>query len=229
MISQRINLYKIQGGSGPDLSFLKILEIYGVFLVILFLYSLIVWGLAHAQSKNADHIKEEKAVIESQLIEKNAGFNVEEQQKKLQSEINKLTSDRDQRKSFLGALKTQGFNQQQGFSRFLEGLAQNHVEGVWITKMIFLMGGTNIALSGTALRAKLIPLFFQELSKDVNYKGKAFQKMMIQKDTVSAEKKNSNKADKSVATAAPTKVNEEQVSFEAQTEAQADAKTGGAK
>ena len=215
MITQKINLYRAQVGSEPDLSFFKILEICGVFAVALLFYSLVLWGMEHHQVTNINKIKAEEMALANQLMQKNATFNIEDQKKKLQADIDKLTDDRDQKKLLLDTLAAQGFNQQQGFSRFLEGLAQNHVDGTWITSIIIQGGGSNIALSGSAVRAKLVPLIFQGLSQDPSYQGKAFETIVIQKKNEVVDKKeNGKKTDM----AAPLKTNKNQVDFEAKTE-----------
>ena len=223
MITQRINLYKVQVGSEPDLSFFRMIQICGVFLIILSFYSTFLWVGGHHKVKDLNKIKLEKITLENKFMQKNSALNLEGEKKKLQSQIDWLTSDLDQKRLFLKALNDQGLNQKKGFSRFLEGISENRVEGAWITKIVIQDGGSHVALSGSAMRAKLVPLVFQGLSNDLNYKGKSFGTILIQKssdftDKKSSVKKNDDKKTEIAETVVSKKVSKDQVDFEAKTE-----------
>lgn len=213
MIIQRINLYRVDRGVEPDLSFLRISQIWGTFLVVLLIYSAIMWGLAHRKEGQVKILETQSKTISAQLALKKSTFNIADDQKKLQADIDGLIVDRRQKGLLLETLKAQGLTQKQGFSTFLDGLAKNHVEGTWFTRMVISDGGGVIALSGGAVQAKLIPVVFQNLAQDVAYKGKAFDKMVIKQGDDTSAKKSS----KTTGQETEAKISKNQVSFEAKT------------
>ena len=209
MIKQKINLYRAQIDSDPDLSFLRMIAICGAFFIILLIYSGILWETDKNKVKNIQKLQDAQIVLEKQFLTKNTDFNVEDKKNKIQAEIDKITNERDRKKIFLNTLKSQGLDQQQGFSRFLDGLSQNHVEGTWFSSITIQGGGSRVALSGHAVRVKLIPEIFQELSKSASYQGKFFDKIIIQGNSGVVDPKK----------AVPgVKANKSQVNFEAKTE-----------
>lgn len=68
------------------------------------------------------------------------------------------------------------------FSQLLEGLARQHVEGMWLSRIDISANGRDIYLEGTTLDAKRVPQFVGNLSGEDAYAGREFSKVIIKRN-----------------------------------------------
>jgi hypothetical protein len=68
------------------------------------------------------------------------------------------------------------------FSQLLTGLARQHVEGMWLSRIDISAGGRDIYLEGTTLDAKRVPQFVGNLSGEDAYAGREFRKVVIRRN-----------------------------------------------
>jgi Tfp pilus assembly protein PilN len=79
-------------------------------------------------------------------------------------------------------LREQMFINERGFSEYMESLAKQIVEGVWLTKIAIEDGGRLIVLTGQALTHKSITKFVDNLNADPIFAKREFKLSQIGKD-----------------------------------------------
>jgi Fimbrial assembly protein (PilN) len=73
-----------------------------------------------------------------------------------------------------GAIGTTG-----GFSRYMEALSRQAMDGVWLTGFDLSDGGSQITLSGRALHAALLPEYLSRLSREAVLAGRTLESMVV--------------------------------------------------
>ncbi|HEX5054898.1 MAG TPA: PilN domain-containing protein [Gammaproteobacteria bacterium] len=68
------------------------------------------------------------------------------------------------------------------FSELLAGLARQHVEGMWLSRIDISTNGRDIYLQGTTVDAKRVPQFVGNLSQENAYAGREFRKVVIRRN-----------------------------------------------
>lgn len=66
-----------------------------------------------------------------------------------------------------------------GFSRYLASLARMDTEGLWLSRIRLSAMGDNTQLEGQALRAELIPMYFQRLALEDPFADQRFYEFLI--------------------------------------------------
>jgi hypothetical protein len=69
----------------------------------------------------------------------------------------------------------------QGFSGLLEGLARQRVEGLWIDAVQVRDGGRDLALTGSARSAELVPVLLQRLGGEPAFARRAFRSLIVER------------------------------------------------
>ncbi len=67
-----------------------------------------------------------------------------------------------------------------GLSGYLAGLARQHVDGTWLTRVRVVRGGRSLGLEGKALAAELVPAYVDRLSNESLFRGKAFEALELE-------------------------------------------------
>lgn len=70
----------------------------------------------------------------------------------------------------------------QGFSRHLRSLAQQDIDGLWLTHIGLSQPGDKTRIEGKALRAELVPIYLQNLADERPFATQRFQQFQIQGD-----------------------------------------------
>lgn len=88
------------------------------------------------------------------------------------AELARLTAERDHKAQSLALLASRDLGSTRGFSGQLSGLARQHVDGLWLTRVEF--AGTHMALTGVALEESLVPRYLKLLGSEPVFEGTAF-------------------------------------------------------
>lgn len=90
-----------------------------------------------------------------------------------------LEQDRASKRALLDQLANGSLDRVEGFSRELRALSAGRVEGVWLTRFAFSRGGSELVLSGHALRAEDIPLLLEQLGQTETFAGTEFREFRL--------------------------------------------------
>jgi hypothetical protein len=99
--------------------------------------------------------------------------------KLLESEIEKLSKELEQRERISRILSSRSFGNSSGFSSYLESFARGHVEGTWLTDVNISQGGTLLGLQGKSLSSELVPVYIQKLAEEKSLQGSSFNVMEL--------------------------------------------------
>ncbi|MBI4357315.1 MAG: hypothetical protein HY559_05510 [Gammaproteobacteria bacterium] len=111
--------------------------------------------------------------IQKQFPEKAAGLKLSEETSQLEK---LLTTKQDILSKMTAKMEQKG----RGFLDFLQGLARQKTEGLWLERIHLREGGNHIMLSGQALRPNAPFLLLQRLGEEDAFKGKEFNTFALQ-------------------------------------------------
>lgn len=100
-------------------------------------------------------------------------------QHKLEDRQNKVNT----KQQLLKIMSQRSFGNTQGFTGQLTGLAQQRIEGLWLTSLTIRAGGTFMDMQGHSLRPELLPQYIQQLSNETIFVGTEFESLEIQRDS----------------------------------------------
>ncbi len=99
--------------------------------------------------------------------------------KQLQARITQLEEELKLKKKIVGVLNRDEYGNSVGFSKYLRGLADQHVPGTWLTHVVINHGGEKMSLAGSATRPELVPVLLQRLGGESVFAGKEFKTFML--------------------------------------------------
>ena len=79
----------------------------------------------------------------------------------------------------LGRLHGAGIGNTEGHAGFLEALAREHADGVWLTNVAIGGASGGFSIKGKVLRPDLLPGYLQSLSREKTLRGRAIGDMKI--------------------------------------------------
>ncbi len=88
--------------------------------------------------------------------------------------MEQLAAEVDGSRALAEALGSGAFGNASGLSAYLVGLARQHEEGLWLTRIVLDAGGEVIGLDGRSLSPEAVPGYLQRLSDETAFRGKAF-------------------------------------------------------
>lgn len=107
---------------------------------------------------------------------------------RLADEIARLARAIGEREHLVKVLSTRLSASENGLARFLEGLARQRVEGLWLTGVSVADGGKDIVIKGQALQPQLIPVLVQRLADEASFAGVKFRTLNMERLEEGAEK-----------------------------------------
>lgn len=180
-MNQQINLYQPMFRKQQVLfSAMTMLQV-GVFFLLVF-SSLYVY-----QNNKLEPYKKQLAAVDQELIQLVKQVSIlnssktKNKSKLLESEIEKLTNELNQREHISKILSSQSFGNTSGFSVYLEAFAKGHVQGTWLTSVNIHQGGALLGLKGKTLSSELVPRYIQKMAKEESLQGSSFNVMEIAK------------------------------------------------
>ena len=93
---------------------------------------------------------------------------------RVDEEIAALTRQISFRRRLLVSVIPDDDEDKTGFTSHLEGLARQHIDGVWFTSIELLNGGSQLSIAGQTTSPELVPRFIQRLSEEEIFNGHQF-------------------------------------------------------
>jgi hypothetical protein len=175
-MNQQVNLYQPILRAQPKVfSALTILQFCGLLLLGLScIYGYARWQDARL-GRDVISLQSQQDALLKRIEDFNTRYPVKQKNPDLERQLAGLTADRSGKARALEVLSGGVFGNTQGFSSYLEGLARQHVDGLWLTGVTISDGGQQLGLSGSTLDAQLVPRYLQQLSAEQAYKGREFK------------------------------------------------------
>ncbi len=99
--------------------------------------------------------------------------------KALAEEVSRTEAQLRKWQELLDRLSGIGIGNTQGHARFLEALARQHAEGVWLTQITVGDSGDDFALKGRMLSSDLLGRYIEALNRDETLRGRAIGQIDI--------------------------------------------------
>lgn len=103
------------------------------------------------------------------------------QSQQLESELERLQTERAQKESVLRVLARGELGSTVGFAPQLDALAGRRLAGVWLTHIGLMEGGREISLRGEASREDLLPRFLERLADGEGFPGARFGDVRLER------------------------------------------------
>ncbi len=184
MILQNINLL-------PDsyiekkipFSGMQVLQLnIGLFLILSLLILGQYWSLYKLQKKSVVlTISEQNA--KSQLEQFISSHKKPEIDNTIQEKISTIKSTLEQNKQLNTQMSHLLSDQQQGFSVYLEALAAQHVEGIWLSAIDIADDGKRLILHGSTIEPSRVPEYLENLKQEIIFQGRVFDDISFDRDT----------------------------------------------
>lgn len=174
-MNQQINLYQpIFRKQEKIFSAVTMAQIVALMVVILgAVYAYNLWSLKPVQHEMA-RIDIELERLREELAKQQTKLAANTKSQLLEDEIKNISRELEQKRKIEQILSGGSFGNRDGFSDYFEGLARQHVSGLWLTNVTLLNGGTQLVLKGKTNNAELIPIYIQKLANEKAFAGLSF-------------------------------------------------------
>lgn len=172
---QQINLYQPMFRKQEKVfSTVTMLQISGLLVVVLAaIYGYSWWSFKPIEQELA-RVETEQRRLQQQIARVSAESPPPVRSRLLEQEVDRLSNELDRMQRVRHAIGGAVFGNQEGFSSFYEGLARQHVSGLWLTQVKLTQGGTRLVLAGKAISPELVPVYLQRLAGEQAFSGLSF-------------------------------------------------------
>ena len=101
---------------------------------------------------------------------------------KIQEKITEIKSTLTQNKQLNTQISHLLSDQQQGFSVYLEALAAQHVEGIWLSAIDIADDGKRLILHGSTIEPSRVPEYLEKLKEERIFQGRVFDDISFDRD-----------------------------------------------
>ncbi len=187
MRQQQVNLYPAVAGGDKGPRALRTMLLAGATLlgVLVLATGFFAWRASRGEAELAE-LNLRRADLERQLTALEQQFPVREKNPQLEAEVVRMTLARDARMPLLEAVDDTSEGGNDGFSPFLEGLARQNPQGVWLRLIRIGEAGQALRIAGSALQPDLAPRFLQRLSAEPAFAGLAFERLQLSRPPTAA-------------------------------------------
>ena len=186
-MTQQVNLYQPIFRAQPKVfSATTILQAGGVVLLGL----LLIYGYARVQVTRMAHeavqLQAQQDSTLKRIEEFNKRFPVKEKNRELERQIAALNEERSAKAHALEVLSGGVFGNTQGFSGYLQGLARQRIEGLWLTGVAIAEGGAQLDITGSTVDAQRVPRYLRQLAAEQAFSGREFKTFQMTRAAASA-------------------------------------------
>lgn len=177
-MDQQINLYQsVFHKQYVALSFRTLVLI----LALTLLCMTAIYGYGHWQRQqlvaNLETLQQQHVFLKQQLAVLKKKLPPPSVSQLLEQELKQLLKSHSAGQGLLQRVRSLIAGNRSGFSAYLEGLARQVEEGVWLTDIEIAQAGRFLALQGSVTQPELVPQLLQKLSDEAAFRGKAFDVM----------------------------------------------------
>ena len=177
---QQVNLYQsIFYKQKTRFSALQVSQLSLALLLVLAVTSgLSFWQKMLLQSE-WDELKAQQTQSQQQLQQLQAQMAARQPDAALLKQIDELTQDINTKRQVMGVLSGKTFGNTEGFVAHFTGLARQRIEGMWLTDVAILNGGTSLGMKGNAMKPEYVPQYLQRLTQEPVFSGTEFKTFLL--------------------------------------------------
>lgn len=181
-MKQRVDLYqrRFRGGA-PLLSSGQIFRVLGVALVCLVAVSAWAQVDAFRTASQVTSLQGQQAQEAAALIELSTTHPPAAADPALEAAVERRGREREAKHRLLELLESQSLGNADGLSPFVEGLARQRIDGLWLRRIRVASGGGDVAIEGSSLSPELVPQLVQLLSGEDAFVGKDFRSLRMER------------------------------------------------
>jgi len=180
---QQVNFYQPQFRERPvPLPSGMLLQAVGaVFLAMLMIYAFAT-NRVTAVATEMQVIEAQEAAAVERLGNLRATIRSVIGEKSWAERLDEATRELDEREESLRLISGTALGDADGFSRHLEALARQSMDGLWLTQISLSAKGDRTWLQGESRRADLVPLYLQNLADEQPFAKQRFYRLNINRD-----------------------------------------------
>lgn len=179
-MNQQINLYqpmfRRQKKVFSAIAMVQILVVLVLVLAVFYGYSW--WSLQPFEQELAK-VESDQRRLQGELDRLQVAASARTKSQLLEDEVQHLSRELEQKQRVARMISDGQFGNREGFAQLLEGLARQHISGLWLTRVSLAKGGKQLALRGKANSSELVPLYIQQLSNEPAFSGMSFNVLEI--------------------------------------------------
>lgn len=181
-MNQQINLYqpmfRKQEKVFSAVAMLQVLLLLIVALVAFYGYS---WWSLQPFEQELGKVESEQRRLQAEINRLEAESPAPVKSELLEEEIERLSREIEQKGRVARIISSGRFGNRTGFASALEGLARQHISGLWLTRVHLEEGGRQLALTGKANSSELVPRYIQRLADEPVFRGLSFNVLDIRR------------------------------------------------
>jgi hypothetical protein len=175
-MQQQINLYQpILRREAKKFSAATMLQAAGAVLAgIVLIYGYGWWQLSalHAQIRRAD--QDHQAAL-AQFERAAREIETRPADPHLEQEVRELERQLAASGYLAQLARDETLGARQGYAPYFVALARQHLDGLWLTKIVVAGAGRDVTLGGRTVKAELVPSYLQRLSREQSLAGTQFE------------------------------------------------------
>jgi Tfp pilus assembly protein PilN len=179
-VSQQINLFNpLFLKQKKYFSLLTMLQALGLLLLgIVAFYGFALWqdSILRRQALESGYVYEQQ---KQRFAKVTAELNPEKREAEIERDLKGVEEAIAARRALLRQLQTGAMGNAAGYSDYLRALARQTVPGLWLTSIQIVEGGDQLALSGRAIHADLIPVLIRKLKAEAVLRGRTLEGLSI--------------------------------------------------
>ena len=176
MHHQEINLYQPLLRKQEDhFSGKNVINIAAMVLIgLMTVYAAFFWHVSGVRSELASLEQRQKTTTEK-LAQVSKDFAPKRKSLLLENEVNAVSTSLEMKKRISVVINDIPEISTRGFAGFFEGMARQHIEGLWLTQFYISDGGKSMNISGKSLDPKHVPAYLKSLAQEQIFEGISFK------------------------------------------------------
>lgn len=179
---QNVNLYQVEASTsvGP--------QPRQMLLGLIALSALLVlhggWTLwhSHGVATNLEQVEQRSRQVEAELLARQGSFREPQLDTRLSEQLAELEAGNQRLKLLADHLLSLEARHREGFAPLLAGLADQHTDGLWLTRIYLREGGQQMRLEGLAQDQTQLPRYLASLSGGPALQGREFAQMQVRRE-----------------------------------------------
>ncbi len=145
----------------------------------------LIWGYAAwqaaSQQTELDRLVAQHAEVKARVGAFAAAHPARGRSQALEEEIARLASERETRQRAITVLERSSPGGDGGFAVWLEGLARQRIQGLWLTAITLGHDGATLDLAGSTLGPELVPQLVTRLAAEERFIGREFHSLELKR------------------------------------------------
>ena len=180
---QYINLYKhLAKHEAPAPNAKHIGLAGGAAVALVLLIYIVALVRLHGNDSEKEFLAQQNGAVLSELKQLKIQHNSIVNDPAIRQKTDTMREQLRRKNALLKAVRQQPAVKQAGFSVYLEGLAAQHLRGLWLKEISLSGAGQRLALAGNTRKPEYLPQYLQRLAKEPVFKGQQFAVLRLNQE-----------------------------------------------